>query len=280
MRLSTLVARRGSSVRVSGGSRLVVRELIVEPGAIFEWLGGTIEIDGGFWRHPEPIEIGCHDSARLLLTHRAEVHAPLVEVCQLGGLHGEGTLFAPVESSGEIAPHATGLDFDQSFAQNEFGLLRIMREPPSGVDERLAPSLRSRGPAQLSGFLALDWIDEDSGLPLEAWQVPCGLRFEVLSAQEVRGSVRSLHQRPCSSEFQVDLDARSVWAAMPRSLGCPDLDRDGLVTNAVLSALFELWGPCTAECCRGDIAPPGGDGVVDSLDLQELSLRLGEAVKP
>ena len=59
---------------------------------------------------------------------------------------------------------------------------------------------------------------------------------------------------------------------------CPaDLDRNLRVNKADLALLLEAWGPCPPgdEPCRADLAPDGGDRMVDALDFVELLLNLG-----
>jgi hypothetical protein len=41
-----------------------------------------------------------------------------------------------------------------------------------------------------------------------------------------------------------------------------------------LLAVLAAWGTCADECCPEDVAPPGGDAMVDGLDLIEIVGRL------
>ncbi|MFM1882687.1 MAG: hypothetical protein RJA05_1096, partial [Planctomycetota bacterium] len=270
----------GARLSVESGGQLRVRQLEIEPGAEFEWLGGTIEIAGGSWRHPEAIEIGCHDAALLLLTGRAEIHAPRVEVCALGALRGDGRIHAPVESWGEIGPLDAGLALEETLVQHEFGLLQFTRvdEPSDGL--RLPPAIRVRGAATLDGFVSFGWIDPATDNPLALWRQPCGIAFDALTSARTRGALRPLKRLACEVDFAPEFEGDRLRITLPRSPGCPDLDGDGVVTSADLNALFDLWGPCRAGCCRGDIAPLGGDGIVDGDDLAALAEQIGKEVQP
>jgi hypothetical protein len=270
----------GASLSVESGGQLRVRMLEIEPGAEFEWLGGTIEIAGGSWQHPEAIEIGCHDAALLLLTGRAEIHAPRVEVCALGALRGDGRIHAPVESWGEIGPLDAGLDLAETLVQHEFGLLQFTRvdEPSDGL--RLPPAIRVRGAATLDGFVSFGWIDPATDNPLALWRQPCGIAFDALTSARTRGTLRPLKRFACEVDFAPEVEGDRLRITLPRSPGCPDLDGDGTVTAADLNALFDLWGPCGTGCCRGDIAPLGGDGIVDGDDLAALAEQIGKEVQP
>ncbi len=123
-RYGTITAEPGSTIRLtSADSHLIVTNLTVEPGATFEWLGGTIEIDGGAWLHPYEITVGCDLDARLVLHAGAFVRAPKLLVCELGSLVGEGTVDAFVQNGGAIAGEDSGLRVLAGYAQEPTGTI-------------------------------------------------------------------------------------------------------------------------------------------------------------
>ncbi|MBL9119371.1 MAG: VCBS repeat-containing protein [Phycisphaerae bacterium] len=123
-RYGSVVAEAGSTIRLtSPDSHLIVTNLTVEPGATFEWLGGTIEIDGGAWLHPYEITVGCDLDARLVLHSGAFVRAPRLLVCELGSLVGEGVVDAFVQNGGAIAGEDSGLRLLGGYAQEPTGTI-------------------------------------------------------------------------------------------------------------------------------------------------------------
>jgi hypothetical protein len=110
LRFGTLTALPGSILRLAHpGAHLIVTNLIIEPGATFEWLAGTIEIDAGAWLHPYDLTIGCDREAKLLLTADAFVRAPQLTICGLGSLVGQGSVDAPTTNAGTVAGAGSGL---------------------------------------------------------------------------------------------------------------------------------------------------------------------------
>jgi trimeric autotransporter adhesin len=110
VRLGTLTALAGSTLRLAHpNAHLTVSNLLIEPGATFEWLAGTIEIDAGAWIHPYELAIGCEREAKLLLTADAFVRAPQVTICGLGSLVGQGSVDAPTTNAGTVAGEGSGL---------------------------------------------------------------------------------------------------------------------------------------------------------------------------
>jgi trimeric autotransporter adhesin len=110
VRFGTLTALAGSTLRLAHlNARLTVSNLLIEPGATFEWIAGTIEIDAGAWLHPYELTIGCDREAKLLLTADAFVRAPQVTICGLGSLVGQGSVDAPTTNAGTVAGDGSGL---------------------------------------------------------------------------------------------------------------------------------------------------------------------------
>lgn len=123
-RYGSVVAEAGSTIRLtSRDSHLIVTNLTVEPGATFEWLGGTIEIDGGAWLHPYHLTIGCDLDARLVLHAGAFVRAPKLLVCEMGSLVGEGAVDAFVQNGGAIAGEGSGLRLLGGYVQEPAGTI-------------------------------------------------------------------------------------------------------------------------------------------------------------
>ncbi len=123
-RYGSVVAEAGSTIRLtSRDSHLIVTNLTVEPGATFEWLGGTIEIDGGAWLHPYEITIGCDLDARLVLRAGAFVRAPKLLVCEMGSLVGDGAVDAFVQNGGAIAGEGSGLRLLGGYVQEPAGTI-------------------------------------------------------------------------------------------------------------------------------------------------------------
>ena len=123
-RYGSIVAEARSTIRLtSRDSHLIVSNLTIEPGATFEWLGGTIEIDGGAWLHPYDLTVGCDLDARLVLHAGAFVRAPKLLLCEQGSLVGEGAIDAFVQNGGTIAGEGGGLRVLGGYLQDPTGAI-------------------------------------------------------------------------------------------------------------------------------------------------------------
>ena len=124
LRFGTLTALAGSTIRLAHpNAHLIVTNLAIEPGATFEWIAGTIEIDAGAWLHPYDLAIGCEGDARLVLASGAFVRAPALRVCERGALVGDGAVDAPTTNGGAIAGDGAGLRILGPYAQEAAGVI-------------------------------------------------------------------------------------------------------------------------------------------------------------
>ncbi len=85
----SLTVQSGGTLNVSGAASLLsVGSLILEPGAVLAWTGGTIEVDGGVFEQAEPdLIVGGSLPATLRLIGGAEAH---IERDTLIGTHPRG----------------------------------------------------------------------------------------------------------------------------------------------------------------------------------------------
>lgn len=158
-RFGSIVAEAGATIRLTHErSHLIVTNLVVERGATFEWLAGTIEIDAGAWLHPYELAIGCEGDAMLVLARGAFVRAPGVVVCELGSLVGEGAVDAAVWNAGALVGDGAGLRLLGAYQQDPTGAIVASldeldavvagrRHACSAVDA--LPSTTGRGAMQL-----------------------------------------------------------------------------------------------------------------------------------
>ncbi|MBL9120460.1 MAG: Ig-like domain-containing protein [Phycisphaerae bacterium] len=149
LRFGTLTALSGSTLRLTHpNAHLTVTNLIIEPGATFEWIAGTIEIDAGAWLHPYELTVGCDREAKLLLTHDAFVRAPQVTVCSLGSLVGQGVVDAPTTNAGSVAGEGGGVR-----------ILGTYRHEPSGTVAASIGELDAIALADVHPCTAFDEVD-------------------------------------------------------------------------------------------------------------------------
>jgi trimeric autotransporter adhesin len=171
---SRLHVANGGTLRLDDpDGRLVVGQLLFEPGATLEWTAGTIEVQGGTFTSPSVLAIGCEGSARLILQDGAQVDVPALRICPLGELLGEGVVTSGLANDGLVLPSGAGIVVLGDFEQGPLGSLRIdLKEIELDLDRRRGerPALWIQGHGTLAGELVLaaeeGWIAPRSTLPV------------------------------------------------------------------------------------------------------------------
>ena len=280
VRLGSLYAEAGSHISIAHpDAHLIVENMTIEAGVIFEWIAGTIEIAGGTWLHPEAIRIGCNSprgpgssQARLVLSGggTAVVDAPHIYVCNPGAIEGEGTILAGTTNSGTVLPRGIGLTISAEYDQQPDGVLVTSpRRDPIDSDVA-APMLRVDGEAVLSGALRANPVE-----PLE-----CGDSFVVIWAQQMSGDLDSvlLEDIHCANRITVAFEAQSLRAEIKPNRDTADMNCDGVVDVNDIVIMLGSWGACANGCCHADLFPdPHGDGLIDVEDLLEVMARIEAA---
>jgi hypothetical protein len=161
LRFGTLTALAGSTIRVEHPeASLTVSNLIIEDGAVFAWLAGTIEVDGGAWLHPYELAIGCAGEARLVLANDAYLRAPLVGICGSGSLVGGGSVDAPTVNAGTVGGEAGGLRIIGSYRHEPSGAVA------AGFAEFDADPLPDLHPCTtVDGLAAADGLEAEGVVP-------------------------------------------------------------------------------------------------------------------
>jgi hypothetical protein len=160
-RLGVLRVEAGGGLRLFEGAELQVASLTLEPGATLEWFGGTIEILGGSFEHAGSIAIGCFGEATLDLRGGAVVLSPLVEICSVGTLRGEGVIGGSLRAAGTIEPQHGGIEVLGSLETLPGSLLLV--PAPASTTEAPAAAVRVGGKAVLGGLVEVaapgQWIE-------------------------------------------------------------------------------------------------------------------------
>jgi len=106
---------------------LDARSLYICPGSVFEWLAGTIRINGGPLVSAADLVIGEVGPSTLILTADAVVNAPAMEIHPFGTLAGQGSIRCSVLNDGRVTPGESAgiLTIVGDYSQTPDGLLVI-----------------------------------------------------------------------------------------------------------------------------------------------------------
>ena len=257
--IGTLTVQAGGTLRITSPTALLaVGDLVLMPGATFEWSAGTLEVAGSLVTDLN-LDVGCSGAPAVLRLIQATVAAPALTVCTDGALVGTGDVQCPVTSAGLVepglGPNALAVAADAVLQPG--GTFSVLLAAGSqGADGELdagSSRLVAAGTASIAGALEAQLIDGFTPV----W----GASFEVLTASAVNGSFSSvtLPKLTAPLYFVARVEPARV-TLLVRTAG--DANDDGTVDESDVALVLEQWGPC--DGCAADL---NGDGVVNGADL-------------
>jgi hypothetical protein len=243
---TAILVRSGATLRlVDPTARIAVGSITFEPGAGFDWIAGSLEVEGGIVSMPAGsiLAFGCTGPATLRLRNGAIVEAGL-SVCASGSLRGFGTVAGDVEVGGIIAPEGQlsiggGLSCS-SDARIEAGL----RIADGSLD---ADRLFVASAATIGGRLAIG--------ALAGATPPVGSEVTVLSAASRTGSFESF-AAPLDGSTYADL-VDGVSGISVRFVALPTVSGQSIASIGSGTAIASLAAAGDGSIYLGR-APAGG----------------------